>query len=195
MPRPSENSIALAKKVLAKCMAYDPYFVNPSQSTVLAWAEHIVIRNPSEDDMMDAVTRFYERNTDGVKPLPASITSLASVILLERRERESDADRLDREERIDAKVEGRAAQTVRSLVERITRREWERRHGEQFPAFEVFPRLVDPKPPRALAYGSDHICDLPRVRKGTVWCCEGCGQWWMERKKKWVMCEAPRTTY
>lgn len=129
----SDRTVALAKKVLAKCMAYDPHFPNPSQATVMAWAEHISIRNLPEEDMLDAVTRFYEANTQGVKPLPASITSLALDVRRCRSAAETRASREQREARIDAKVEGREPVTQLPGSEKITLAEWERRHGVRFP--------------------------------------------------------------
>ncbi|AYB70707.1 hypothetical protein SEA_VASUNZINGA_75 [Mycobacterium phage VasuNzinga] len=130
MPQVSEKAIELAKLVLAKCMSYDPYFPNASESQVRAWAEHIMLRNPDPEDMMNAVAVFYEHNTEGIKPLPASISTIAQQLRLNRTAHETREQRAVREARIDAKAEGRAvAELTQGSSERITLEEWERRHG------------------------------------------------------------------
>jgi hypothetical protein len=137
LPAPSERAIGLAKKVLAKCMAYDPHFPHSSDSMIMAWAEHISLKNTAEEDMLDAVTAFYEHNIDGVKPLPATITTLAREIRRERGLRETVEEREAREARIDAKAEGHVVdldrKAIGSRAEKITLEEWEARHGTKLP--------------------------------------------------------------
>jgi hypothetical protein len=49
----------------------------------MAWAEHIMLKNPAREDALAAVAKFYETNTDR-KPLPASITLIARDMRLDR---------------------------------------------------------------------------------------------------------------
>lgn len=134
MPRASEKAIKLAKEVLGKCMAYDPHFARPSEAVILAWAEHIGIRNPAREDMLDAVARFYENNTEGTKPLPGAISSIARQVKQDRAMRSEYQPPLDKSADPDPPApEG---------SEKISLREWERRHKTQFPRGKVF-RTVD----------------------------------------------------
>lgn len=124
MPKASERAVKLAKEVLAKCMAYDPHFPRPSEATILAWAEHIGLKNPAHDDMLAAVAKFYETTTD-VKPLPASITSIARTIRqdsLLHAEYEPPPDKSDDPE----------PETAPG-TKKISMSEWEALHGVQFP--------------------------------------------------------------
>ena len=136
MAQASERAVKLAKQVLAKCMAYDPHFPNPSQATLMAWAEHISLRNPDPELLLEAVTRFYDSNTDGFKPLPATITTIARDLRRDSSGRETAEQRAVREARIDAKVDGVTqldSPALGSSAEKITLEEWERRHGVKFP--------------------------------------------------------------
>lgn len=137
MPQPSERAIGLAKKILAKCMAYDPHFPNPSQATLMAWAELVMINNPSEDDALDAVTKFYATNTDGVKPLPASILTLARQARQDRMARGGYPPPRDRSTD--------PAPPALPGVEKMPMEEWERRHGRKFPALALGKSLDDPE--------------------------------------------------
>lgn len=172
MTAPSDDVVKVAKKVLAKVMAYDPHFSNGSQSIIMAWAEHIAIRNIAEDDLLAGVTRFYEFNQDA-KPLPASITFHAREIVRQRGEGMSTEERQALEDARDARLEGRE-QYVRgpgmaapqlALPPRgakITMEEWERLHGERFPDLALG-RSVDSAVPNPL-----------RVR--CMWCQSPIGQ-------------------
>jgi hypothetical protein len=100
----SRQSIDAAKAVLAKCAANDPWFPLPSESIVLAWAEHIARWNLSADELLEAVTVAYTGRTSGFKPLPADIIIAARQIRRDRAERESEAERRAREDRIDQRL-------------------------------------------------------------------------------------------
>lgn len=135
MPRASEKAIKLAGEVLAKIAAYDPQFSKPNPATLQAWAEHIGIRNPARDDMLDAVARFYEHNTDcTVKPLPASISSISRQI---KQERSLHAEYTPPPDKSDDPEPPAPPQGSK-----ISLREWEVLHGMQFPRGHVF-RSVD----------------------------------------------------
>lgn len=125
MPKASERAIALAKEVLAKIAAYDAYFPKPNESMLMAWAEHISLKNPNRDDMLAAVSKFYENNADGVKPLPASVTSIARAMRQDRMARGDYTPPPDKsaDPEPPALPEG----------EKITMAEWEARHGVSFP--------------------------------------------------------------
>lgn len=124
MPKASERATKLASEVLAKIAGYDPYFPKPNPSTLAAWAEHISLKNPDRDDMLAAVSKFYETTTD-VKPLPASITSIARTIRqdsLLHGEYEPPPDKSD-----DPEPEPDPG------AKKISMAEWEALHGVQFP--------------------------------------------------------------
>lgn len=186
MAEPSEGAVKLAQQVLAKCMAYDPHFPNPSKANLRAWALHITLKNPTVDDMMEAVDKFYSNNTDGTKPLPATISSIAASIRLDRLSREGATQRADLEARIDAKAEGRRYQPE-PVREKLSLREWEARSGECFPRVQVGKRIPREEPRRLSLEGSGHVCALPRVVSRVAWQCEDCGQVWRESDKQWVM--------
>lgn len=196
MPGASDRSIGLAKEVLAKIMSYDPYFANPSQSNVMAWAEHIALRNPDREDMLNAVTRFYDTNTDGTKPMPATISNLARAVRSERLQVGSEAWRARQEAIADAKAEGREfdeRELTAGSSEKISRQEWEQRSGEKFPDVTFTkPIPTYEEHQRPSVPGSGHRCAIPaKVPKGGLWeCHEGHEQEWMEYQGKWIMCES-----
>jgi hypothetical protein len=105
VPKASERATKLAKEVLAKIAAYDAQFLTPNPATLIAWAEHISLRNPERDDMLAAVTKFYETNEGGVKPLPASISNIAQGMRRDRLARESTESRQHREDVRDEQLE------------------------------------------------------------------------------------------
>lgn len=146
MPKASERAIALAKEVLAKCMAYDPHFPNPSEATLMAWAEHISLANPERDDMLAAVTKFYENSLGVVKPLPASISILARQIRQDR------LVRGDYQPPPDKSADPPPPSPPEA--KKITLAEWEELHGEKFPRIALGlsvddPNLSGPNPLRA----------------------------------------------
>ena len=51
---------SVARAVLAKCAASDPWFPNPSTSTVYAWAEHFRSNQLSREDCLEGVRLFYQ---------------------------------------------------------------------------------------------------------------------------------------
>lgn len=127
MPKASERAVKLAKEVLAKCMAYDPHFPRPSEATIKAWAEHISLRNPNREDMLEAVTKFYETNTD-VKPLPASITNIVRTLRqdsLLKDDYRPPPDKSDDPEPVFFQDEFSS--------KKISMAEWEQLHGQTFP--------------------------------------------------------------
>jgi hypothetical protein len=97
-------AINAAKAILAKCAANDPWFPQPSETTILAWAEHIMSTNLDLDDLLNGVTVAYGVNGDGFHPQPKDILDAARAIRRDRLERESDAEREARQERLAAKV-------------------------------------------------------------------------------------------
>lgn len=59
--------------VLAKCASNDPWFPNPSEAIVIAWAEIFATSNLTREDLLAGVTRAYRTEDTGYRPLPASI--------------------------------------------------------------------------------------------------------------------------
>jgi hypothetical protein len=104
MSTPSDRAIAAAKAVLAKCAANDPWFPQPAESTVLAWAEQITLTNMPKDLLLEAVTSVYASNGHGFKPLPADVINAARSIRRDRTEREDDEIRSQREAIIDSRI-------------------------------------------------------------------------------------------
>lgn len=105
----TESAISATKAVLAKCAANDPWFPQPAEATILAWAEQFITVKLPVDDLLAAVTRVYATSAAGFKPLPADIIRAARAIRADRAERESDAERDARREAFDRKVLDRTA--------------------------------------------------------------------------------------
>lgn len=147
-PQASERAVKVASKVLAKIAAYDPYFPKPNQAMLTAWAEHISMKNICEEDMLAGVSKFYESNTEGQKPLPANISLLARELRRERALAEPRESSEAREARIDARVDGATVDLDQKAlggggVEKISLTEWEQLHGESFPRLAFGKSLDD----------------------------------------------------
>lgn len=99
-----ESAINATKAVLAKCAANDPWFPNPAEATILAWAEQFVVAKIPLDDLLAAVTQVYATNGSGFKPLPADIIRAARAMRADRGQRETEEQRRAREARIDARL-------------------------------------------------------------------------------------------
>ena len=108
----SESAIHAAKAALAKCAANDPWFPQPAEATILAWAEQFVIPNLPLDVLLEAVTQVYAGCSSGFKPLPGDIIKAGRAIRAERGQRESDAEREARQARMDSRM----VQTVAELA-------------------------------------------------------------------------------
>jgi hypothetical protein len=108
----SEHAMNTARAVLAKCAANDPWFPQPAQYTMLAWAEQFAGTNLDIDDLLAAVTAVYRDNGAGFKPLPADILKSARAIRGERADREARAEREQRQALNDTK----AAADMRALA-------------------------------------------------------------------------------
>jgi hypothetical protein len=103
MTRPSEQAIATAKLILAKCAAYDPWFPHPSQATVLAWAEEIQATNLTPNDLLAGVTEVYRTHGGGFKTFISDVTVAAGKIREDRFRRQPLADIEAHNDDIDAK--------------------------------------------------------------------------------------------
>jgi hypothetical protein len=82
------NAVTAAKAVLAKCAANDPWFPQPSQATVLAWAEQVEFTNLTVEDLLAGVTDVYRTRGNGFKPLPADVIGAARALRQEAAMRE-----------------------------------------------------------------------------------------------------------
>lgn len=80
----SEKALNAARLVLAKCSAIDPWFPQPSESTMLGWAQQFGLVNLDTQDLLDAVTSVYANATSGFKPLPADVVNAARVARQDR---------------------------------------------------------------------------------------------------------------
>jgi hypothetical protein len=105
MSTPSQQAIQAAQAVLAKCNANDPWFPKPSQATVLAWAEHFMLKNYPLEDLLAAVTLLYQTKASGFRPLPGDILGAAAGIRNDRLMREADEEREARENERDKALE------------------------------------------------------------------------------------------
>lgn len=72
-----------AALVLAKCASNDPWFPNPGQAIVKAWAEIFATSNLTREDLLAGVTRAYQTEDTGYRPLPASIVKHARASYFE----------------------------------------------------------------------------------------------------------------
>ncbi|MGX6508266.1 hypothetical protein [Rhodococcus sp. SJ-2] len=82
----TDQYIATATKVLAKCSANDPWFPNGGEATVMAWAECFADSRLSEEDLLAGVARAYRTAEEGFKPLPAAIVKHARAAYFEQLE-------------------------------------------------------------------------------------------------------------
>ena len=62
-----------AALVLAKCAANDPWFPNGGEAIVMAWAEVFAESGLAREELLAGVARAYRLETEGFKPLAASI--------------------------------------------------------------------------------------------------------------------------
>lgn len=100
--------------ILAKCAAYSPDKTpRMTDSTILAWHEHF--SDFPHLDLRDALeaVKVYHRDARDRMIQPADISSIARAVLRDRSDRESEVERRQREELLDAKAEGRTAAIAR----------------------------------------------------------------------------------
>ena len=126
--QPSERALELAGQVLAKIAAYDPRFPRPNEAMLRAWGEHITMRNPEPEDMLDAVTKWYAEPHDRI-PMPFDISNIAREMRRDRMARGKPPTPPNRSnEELPPELPG---------AQPITMAEWERRHGQKFPRLAV----------------------------------------------------------
>ncbi len=89
----SDDAQLVARKVLAKCAATDPWFPRAADVTVLAWAEQFAIAKIPVEDLLAGVTASYAAHGSGFKPLPADIIKAAREIRRDRLQRTDPAER------------------------------------------------------------------------------------------------------
>jgi hypothetical protein len=82
----------LAALALAKCAAYDPWFPNPSEAIIEAWAEQIEVHRLDLPDLLAGVTLLYSEHGSGFRPLPKDLIDSARRIRRDRMEREVDEE-------------------------------------------------------------------------------------------------------
>lgn len=133
----SEKATNASRLVLAKCAANDPWFPQPSEPLILAWAEQFGIANLAVEDLLAGVTAVYAHHGSGFRPLPADIIGAARGIVRDRFERSALADRAPREQLIDAKV----AEHVAEIADALAMPDDDRPLKYQRPRYN--PRLVD----------------------------------------------------
>lgn len=101
------NSHQIAAAALAKCAAYDPWFPQPNRATVEAWAEQIERWELGSFDVLAGVSKIYEDNGSGFRPLPKDLIDAAKSVRRLRTESEPAHVREAREDRRDAELEQR----------------------------------------------------------------------------------------
>lgn len=169
----------VAAKALAKCAAYDPWFPKPDPMAVDAWAEQMDRYDVTMEEALAGVTRMYDENGSGFKPLPRD---LIRAIRAERNSRpetqvEIDARNLANDQRL-----GLETDWARDLSDAEIATAHERRSAiEQFvggfgmlpiapPEAPQFPR--DPQPTPAIRAVAESVAEqVARVRASAppVW--------------------------
>lgn len=70
----TEEHIATAAAVLAKCASFDQWFPNGGEAVTISWAEALAESRLAREDLLAGVARMYRHaGEDGVKPLPATV--------------------------------------------------------------------------------------------------------------------------
>ncbi|ODR20792.1 zinc finger domain-containing protein [Mycolicibacterium porcinum] len=80
----TDDYLDTARLVLAKCAAADPWFPNPSDATVLMWAECFTPTGLSRADLLAAVTVVYSTHNGDIRPKPRDIIDAARIIRRDR---------------------------------------------------------------------------------------------------------------
>ncbi|WP_343466300.1 hypothetical protein AAI421_17965 [Rhodococcus aetherivorans] len=97
----TEEHIATASLVLAKCASFDPWFPNGGDAVTLAWAEAFAESRLAREDLLAGVARMYRHaGEDGVRPVPgiiirhatAAYSEALALLPAERRARMIDAE-------------------------------------------------------------------------------------------------------
>ena len=107
----------IAALALAKCASYDPWFPKASEALVTSWAEQIARHELDPADVLAGVTKMYADNGSGFRPLPKDLTDAARSIRLERRQRQTAAEREAIEDARDTELERRNQARLAALVE------------------------------------------------------------------------------
>lgn len=112
----SDQYRAIAAQALAKCAAYDPWFPQPNRLTVEAWAEQLAHWKIQLPDALAGVSKMYEDNGSGFRPLPKDLIDAARTVRRIRTESESPAEREAREDARDAALEAHNQQRLGQLI-------------------------------------------------------------------------------
>lgn len=80
----TDDYLDTARLVLAKCAAADPRFPNPSDATVLMWAECFTPTGLTRADLLAAVTVVYSTHSGDIRPRPRDIIDAARIFRRDR---------------------------------------------------------------------------------------------------------------
>lgn len=118
----------VAIDALSKVMAYDPFFPKPAESVTQAWAEMFEAeRLDCKDDVLRAVTLMFREHGDpGFRPTPKMVCEYALTV---------------RKERLAAEAAAAEKAAAIEAAPKITREEWEAKHGRKFPTVGLGKRV------------------------------------------------------
>lgn len=101
----TEADLEVARQVLARCAAHDPWFPNPDPMVVATWAQQFTESRLRGQALIEGVFRAYRDNGSGFRPLPKDIIVAARAVLSEKQLRWSDEERAEFEALCDAKAQ------------------------------------------------------------------------------------------
>ena len=100
----SAQTIRAVGAALARARLFDDKIGASDEGRIAAWSEAVDPYNLSHDDLMAAVTAYYQDNPDGRTMQVADLIRHARAIRRDRAEREPDQFREARQSQIDARV-------------------------------------------------------------------------------------------
>lgn len=89
----SERALDAARAVLAMCAAHDPWFPQPSEATILAWAQQIGRTGFTRGQLVAGVVDVYAVRESGFHPLPADVINAARAVRRDQLDRADPDDR------------------------------------------------------------------------------------------------------
>jgi hypothetical protein len=98
------NDTQVAAAVYQACTTYDQFLPQLSKDVARSWAKVFAYYRLTPDELIAGVDKVYLDHGSGYRPLPADIANAARQLRRDRSERESDAERRAREDRIDQRV-------------------------------------------------------------------------------------------
>jgi hypothetical protein len=98
------NDTQVAAAVYQACTTYDQFLPRLSPDVARSWAKVFTYHRLTPDELIAGVDKVYLDHGSGYRPLPADIANAARQLRRDRAERETEAERRAREDRIDQRV-------------------------------------------------------------------------------------------